>query len=277
MKHVIRVLFCIGLLVFIAGTAPTYAVLRVSGTSGGIDFGGTGTITHMQQPPIFKVYGDPNCIPHRATSPNDFTTECLQVDTSLLGNDIVRAEHVRISELGGLVRFGCPTCETFVTVGSSHVIGGKLSDAKVAELQALIDQFGAKSIRMAISVSGGTVDISSSVKAVGLDIKPDGSQNSFNPRSRGVIAVAILTSQSFDASSVDMTSLRFGVTGAEATPHHVVLDDVDDDGDTDLLVFFRGPDTEVDCDTLFTYISGKTFTGQPIAGTDSVAVVGCHQ
>lgn len=91
-----------------------------------------------------------------------------------------------------------------------------------------------------------------------------------------MIVIAILTTPRFDASSVDITSLRFGVTGQEAIPHHVAVDDVDFDGDLDLLVFFRSQATDINCGTLFTYISGKTLTGHAIAGTDSVAVVGCR-
>lgn len=34
--------------------------------------------------------------------------------------------------------------------------------------------------------------------------------------------------------------------------------------------------TRIDCETLFTYISGVTVIGESIAGTDSVAMVGCH-
>ena len=47
----------------------------------------------------------------------------------------------------------------------------------------------------------------------------------------------------------------------------------DDDGDNDLLVFFRNTDTDIDCETLFAYIS-VTVTGMSIAGTDAIATVG---
>lgn len=279
MKY-IGVTFCLALLIFMAVAAPIDAAIGFGRGFGGIDFEGTGTITHMQQPPLFEEFGTANCTEHFGT---DFTRTCRKaVDTTLLGNNIVRAEHVRITSFSGpgfTVRFGCSTCGTSVFVGFFDTIpssGGRLTLAKEAELQALIDQFGAESLRIAVSLSGTDVSIFSSVRAVGLDIKPGGSQNSFNPRSRGLIAIAILTTPTFDASQVDETSLRFGVTGHEASPHHTVLNDVDHDGDTDLVVFFRRQDTGIDCDTLFTYISGETSTGQAIAGTDSVSIAGCH-
>jgi hypothetical protein len=279
MKYFTRITFCLGLFALTAGTAPTYAAVNVGGF-GAIDFEGTGTITHMQLPPLFEVYGNP-CTEHFGT---DFTRTCKQpLDMSLLGNDIVRAEHFRIELFNNpflsSLRFGCPNCGTPVSVGIPDLVfqpgGASLSTQKTLQVQTLIDQFGASSVRMSLSFSGGFISIFSSVRAVGLDIKPGG-ENSFNPRSRGVIGISILTTQSFNASSVDVTSLRFGVTGQEASPHHAVLEDVDGDGDTDLLVFFRSQDTDIDCDTLFTYLSGETLTGQAIAGTDSIAVVGCH-
>jgi hypothetical protein len=273
--------FGIGLLVFIVAVAPSHAAISFSRGFGGIDFEGTGTITHMQQPPLFEEYGVTNCTPHFDF---DFTRRCNQaVDTTLLGNDIVRAEHVRITSFSGpgfSVRFGCSTCGVPVTVGFFDTIqssGGRLSAAKEAELQSMLDLFGAKVVRIAVSLSGTDVSISSSVRAVGLDLKPGGAENSFNPRSRGMIGIAILTTPTFDASLIDETSLRFGVTGHEATAHHAVLEDVDNDGDMDLLVFFRSQTTNIDCDTLFTYLSGETSTGQAIAGTDSVAIVGCRR
>ena len=129
--------------------------------------------------------------------------------------------------------------------------------------------------RMSTGLQGGSVEVASSVQAVALDIKPGAVPNTLNLHSRGVIPVAILTTDRFDATSIDVSSLRFGATGEEAAAVRAVLDDVDDDGDTDLLVFFRNQDTGVDCETLFTYLTGVTVVGTEIAGIDSVNVVGC--
>jgi len=45
---------------------------------------------------------------------------------------------------------------------------------------------------------------------VSCDIKPGSDPNSINPKSKGVIPVAILTTPDFDASTVDPTSVMFG-------------------------------------------------------------------
>jgi len=57
-----------------------------------------------------------------------------------------------------------------------------------------------------------------SVTEVDIDIKPGGDPNSINLRSKRVIPVAILTTDTFDASTVDPLSVKFGP--GEATEAH---------------------------------------------------------
>ncbi|UCH26642.1 MAG: family 16 glycosylhydrolase, partial [Trueperaceae bacterium] len=85
----------------------------------------------------------------------------------------------------------------------------------------------------------------------------------------GVIPVALLKTDSFDATSVDHTSVRFGTafeahgdrkTGV-ARRHE---EDFEGDGDTDLIFHFRARETGYDCDTVQPILTGETFGGQPI-------------
>jgi hypothetical protein len=110
---------------------------------------------------------------------------------------------------------------------------------------------------------------------VAIDIKPGSFPNSINPRSRGVIPVAILTTPSFDATTVDPTTVRFGRTGSEATPVQSALEDVDGDGDTDLILHFNTQDTGIVCGDTAASLTGETLSGQAIVGTDSIKTVGC--
>lgn len=48
-----------------------------------------------------------------------------------------------------------------------------------------------------------------------IDIKPGSDPNAINPRSKGVIPVAILTTDTFDAQSVDPSTVQFGPSSAD--------------------------------------------------------------
>jgi len=106
-----------------------------------------------------------------------------------------------------------------------------------------------------------------------IDIKPGSDPNSINLGSNGVIPVAILTDGSFDAASVDVTTVRFGRTGSEAEPVHYALDDVDDDGDMDMIFHFRTQETRLEVEDTEAILTGLTIYGIEITGTDSVRIV----
>jgi hypothetical protein len=109
-----------------------------------------------------------------------------------------------------------------------------------------------------------------------LDVKPHSFPNPVNPKSRGVIPAAILTTNSFDATTVDPATVWFGVTGTEINASHWALEDVNEDGRQDLVLQFRTQDTGITCETTLVSVTGKTFSGEAIRGTDSVKVTGCH-
>ncbi len=111
--------------------------------------------------------------------------------------------------------------------------------------------------------------------SVTIDIKPNTDPNSINPISKGVIPVAILSTDTFDATTVDSSSIRFGVTGIEAVPSHYALEDVDGDGDIDMIIHFSTQSTDIKCGDSSASLTGKTADGQDIVGTDSISTVGC--
>lgn len=51
-------------------------------------------------------------------------------------------------------------------------------------------------------------------------------------------------------------------------------EDVDGDGDTDLVFHFRLDDTDLTCNSTEGTLTGKTFDGQAIEVTDSVNMIG---
>lgn len=109
--------------------------------------------------------------------------------------------------------------------------------------------------------------------AVTLDVKPGSFPNVINPRSRGVIQVAVLTTASFDATRIDPETLAFGPAGAE--PVHAVFKDVNHDAKADLLLHFRTQDTGLTCASTSVQLTGSTLNGLSFEGTDSIRTVGC--
>ena len=109
-----------------------------------------------------------------------------------------------------------------------------------------------------------------------IDITPQDFPNGVNPRSHGVIAVAILTNADFDARTVALHTVRFGHQGHEAPVVQSAMVDVDGDGDRDLLLHFRIPDTGLECGATAATFTGHTVSGQALRGSDSVVPVGCR-
>jgi hypothetical protein len=107
------------------------------------------------------------------------------------------------------------------------------------------------------------------VRTVEIDIKPGSYPNSINLGSRGVVPVAILTSDVFDALTVDPASVLF----AEAAPLRWAAEDVDFDGDADLLFHFKTQELQLDETSNEAALTGSTFDGQDIEGIDTVEIV----
>jgi hypothetical protein len=122
---------------------------------------------------------------------------------------------------------------------------------------------------------GHPARLSIELKRNRIDIKPGDSPNSINPRSRGVIPVVLLSTDTFDAMIADPATIRFGATGTEAAPVLFALDDINGDGKKDLILHFRTQDTGIVCGATSACLSGETFGGQAIIGSDSIKTVGC--
>jgi hypothetical protein len=110
---------------------------------------------------------------------------------------------------------------------------------------------------------------------ISIDIKPGSDPNSINPRSRGVITVAILTTEDFDATTVDPLSVAFGPNGATETHNRGHIEDVDGDGDNDLVLHFNTQETGIQCGDTEASLTGETVDGTPIEGADAIVTVGC--
>ncbi len=106
--------------------------------------------------------------------------------------------------------------------------------------------------------------------SVKIDIKPGSDPNSINLKSKGVVPVALLTDESLDATTVNPKTVVF----AGAKPVRWTIEDVDGDGDLDMLFHFRTQDLKLDGKSTEATLTGNIAdTGQPIQGTDTVRIV----
>ncbi len=103
---------------------------------------------------------------------------------------------------------------------------------------------------------------------VQIDIKPGSGPNSINLKSKGVVPVAVLTTSELDASDIDPVTVLF----AGATPLRWTMEDVDGDGDMDLLFHFKTQDLNLTGDSKEAVLTGMT-GGTDIMGIDTVRIV----
>lgn len=112
-----------------------------------------------------------------------------------------------------------------------------------------------------------------------VDIKPGSDPNSVNCKNENeVITVAVLTTDTFDALSIDATTVTFEGAGdihadkktGEPQRHE---EDVDKDGDIDLVFHFRLGDTNLACSATEGTLTGATYDGLRIIGVDSVRMI----
>jgi N-acetylneuraminic acid mutarotase len=84
----------------------------------------------------------------------------------------------------------------------------------------------------------------------------------------GEVAVAVLTTDDFDAANINEVSVEFG----EASPKKCELKDVDNDGDADLLCNFKTKEIDISDTIVEAALTGETSDGTLFGGTDSISI-----
>ena len=113
------------------------------------------------------------------------------------------------------------------------------------------------------------------VPIVSIDIKPGDSSNVINLQSNGKIPVAILSTESFDAATINTATVRFGHSGTEAAPASYALADVNGDRRNDLVCQFYTQETGFLRGDTVGRLQATPFGGSPIKGSDTITLQHC--
>jgi hypothetical protein len=112
---------------------------------------------------------------------------------------------------------------------------------------------------------------------VTIDIKPRDEHHVIDSRARDGVLVAVLSDTgnetAFDALQIDPATVQIGPKGGK--PNRYRARDVNGDGVADLLMRFWIPDTGIKCGNTVATLTGETFDGRNVSGSDSIRTVGC--
>lgn len=163
---------------------------------------------------------------------------------------------------------GRPLSEFTLASGAFGILTGTYENGDPVDLGFYI--YGNVPVYLAVSVPRVTVDI-----------KPGSDTNVINLKSKGVVPVALLTSGAFDAAEVDPATALF----AGAAPANWTLEDVDGDGDKDMLFHFRTQELNLTEDSTEATLTarlkapttvqsaGQASNGPTVSGTDKVRIL----
>jgi len=181
-----------------------------------------------------------------------------------------------------------------VTAGAAYIFerdsGGSWSEVAklLASDAAAGDHFG-----FSVSISGDTAIVGArgdddagfesgsayvfgpSSIPVDIDIKPGSDPNCFNNDGHGVIPVAILGSDTFDATTVNPITVILDSQAVKTKGNgdpQTNIEDVNGDGFDDLIVKIIDEDGTYEQGSSIAILTGELFDGTSIEGTDSICI-----
>ena len=113
------------------------------------------------------------------------------------------------------------------------------------------------------------------VEIITIDIKPrKNPKNVIDLKMDRELKVAIVGAETFDALQVDPATIKFGPI--EAGPVNYKVRDYNRDGFSDLILRFNLSETGIDCGDVEATLTGETYSGDAIQGSDSFTVERCQ-
>lgn len=155
------------------------------------------------------------------------------------------------------------------------------TDGRNAELSFTAPAAGTYQVAVA-GVGGIGEYVLHMARSVGLDVKPGSDVNPVNLGSNGVLPVALLSEEGFDAATIDLSDLSqilFGSSdvSGRVSPLRSTFEDVDGDGDTDLLFKFSMREIR-DANALSpsggqVELTAMTYSGMSVIAYDVITIV----
>lgn len=125
-----------------------------------------------------------------------------------------------------------------------------------------------------------TINPGGGVRSVAIDIKPGSSQNNINIGSNGVIPVAILSSESFDALTLDPETIRLNAAAVKVAgksgKYLCHSEDVNADSYPDLVCQVLSDSFVIELGDSTAVLDGKTRSGLSVHGEDYLSIVPDH-
>ena len=159
---------------------------------------------------------------------------------------------------------GAPSLQ--VVDGSPSRIGGAWTQTH---------PFPATSLQCLYAISDVLTVLDPTVQ-VEIDIKPGSDPNCFNANGHGVIPVAILSSDTFDVTTIDQSTLLFGGLEVRVRGNKgplCSLEDTNVDGLLDMVCKFEDNADYWDVGDGDATLTGNLYDGAEFEGTDSICVV----
>jgi hypothetical protein len=162
-----------------------------------------------------------------------------------------------------------------ITVANSQALD--FETTPVFQLTVQVTDGGNPSLADTAAVTVRLADVAEAIE-VRVDVDPSDPSNEINLARDRKVQLALLSSSTFDARTVDLATLRVGRTGTENSlirkrgSVQYSLADVNGDGRLDLLLWFDPSLAGLQVGDTLVKITAQTLDGQELFGADVVSV-----